>query len=86
MLGLVKTNSPTGQVVNGNTITYSLVVSNESNVTAHGVVVTDAVPVGTVLRHLHDAGGDDVRAGRRRRQLAARRRRRRRDGHRSASP
>ena len=34
-------------VVNGDTITYTLVVTNESNVTAQNVLVTDPVPVGT---------------------------------------
>ena len=46
-LGLVKLNSPTGQVVNGNMITYTLVLNNGSDVAARGVVVTDPVPVGT---------------------------------------
>ena len=46
-LGIVKLNSPTGEVANGDTITYTLVINNESDVTAQGVVVTDAVPVGT---------------------------------------
>ena len=46
-LEIVKLNSPTGQVVFGNTITYTLLVSNESTVTATGVVVSDPVPVGT---------------------------------------
>ena len=34
-------------MANGDTITYTLVINNESDVTAQGVVVTDPVPVGT---------------------------------------
>jgi uncharacterized repeat protein (TIGR01451 family) len=49
VLDIVKFNNPTGQVTALQTITYTLVVSNESNVTAHGVVVTDPVPVGTAF-------------------------------------
>ena len=47
VLGIVKSNDPTGQVVNGNQITYTLAVVNETKVTAQDVVVTDPVPVGT---------------------------------------
>lgn len=46
-LGIVKTNSPTGEVQNGDTITYTLAIVNESKVAATGVVVTDPVPTGT---------------------------------------
>lgn len=49
-LGIVKLNDPTGEVGMGGSIVYTLVVSNESDVTAQNVVVTDAVPVGTIYQ------------------------------------
>ena len=59
VLGMIKLNSPTGQVVNGDTITYTLGVSNESGVTARGVVVTDPVPVGTSYGACTTPAGND---------------------------
>ena len=47
VLGIVKTGDPTGTVQSGDQITYTLVVSNESGVTAHDVVASDPVPTGT---------------------------------------
>ena len=55
-LGIVKLNSPTGAVAAGDTITYTLVVSNESDVTATSVVVTDTVP--SALNYVSCTGGD----------------------------
>src|SRR5262249_4486649 len=46
-LAVVKFNSPTGTVASGNTIVYTLVISNETRVAAQNTVVTDPLPVGT---------------------------------------
>ncbi len=46
-LSLVKFNGPTGEVSTGDSILYSLVLTNESAVMAVNVVVSDAVPAGT---------------------------------------
>ena len=46
-LGIVKTGDPTGEVQNGDRITYTLAVINESDVTARDVVVSDPLPLGT---------------------------------------
>ena len=41
---IVKLNNPTGPVTAGTALTYTLIVSNESNVAGTSVVVTDTVP------------------------------------------
>ena len=46
-LALVKLQNVTGTVTTGNTIIYTLSLSNESNVAATGTVVSDVVPTGT---------------------------------------
>ena len=51
-----KQNAPTGAVAAGDTITYTLVVSNASDVTATSVVLTDTVP--SALDYVSCTGGD----------------------------
>ena len=47
MLGLVKTPSPSGNIVRGQVITYTLRAGNTGDVAAAGCSLTDAVPVYT---------------------------------------
>ena len=47
VLHLIKTNVPTGTVLPGDAITYTLCYSNSGNITATNTVLTDVIPVNT---------------------------------------
>ena len=48
-VSITKANEPTGAVLNGDSITYTLTVTNDGNATATGVEVTDQLPAGVTF-------------------------------------
>ena len=46
---ITKVNSPTGQVSQGTTITYTMTYTNTGNTGAPGVTVVDSIPPNTTL-------------------------------------
>lgn len=55
-LHLTKTVTPTGPIYPGTSITYTLTFSNTGAITATGVVITDAVPVGVINTSVVSSG------------------------------
>ena len=48
-VSITKANEPTGAVLNGDSITYTLTVTNDGTATATGVEVTDQLPAGVTF-------------------------------------